>query len=221
MQINYLALLIKKGEETMGLMNWLMKGVEQKEQHDVKSTTFDNDTIERLKNISNSEMQESTTINKRATLQTPNYSYNNAGYTQGNMVPPMQNNAGFATPFAQNVQYGAVSPMMQPVGMQPVGYQNVLLQTAPNTPYVPTTITLFKIANEDDIKFTLKHLGKKSPCLINFVKMPKKAKLALKQFLNGGVFALGATMMKRTEDEYLLTPRGMEISVQDRSKKNG
>ncbi|MBQ8749564.1 MAG: cell division protein SepF [Clostridia bacterium] len=213
----------------MGFMDWIMKGVDAPEVQEPTKKVFDDKTIENLKNISNSEMQESTTLTSMPVQNQNSYNYQNQ-QMYNNMQSPMSN------PMQANMQFGAGMqeaynqynnqpyyngmPMQQiPVGMPMYTTQNVYMQTAPNQPFAPTTITIFQVSSEEDIKYALKHLGKKSPCVISFNKMNKKKLNGLCQFLNGGVFALGATMMKWHNDDYLLTPRGMAISRQDKSKR--
>ena len=65
----------------------------------------------------------------------------------------------------------------------------------------------------------MKHLAKKAPCVISFERIGKKKKANLYQFLSGGVYALGGSMVKWVEGEYLLAPRGMEITRQDKMKR--
>ncbi|MGN1227739.1 MAG: cell division protein SepF, partial [Christensenellales bacterium] len=121
--------------------------------------------------------------------------------------------------YSQPNNYGGYNSQQYGLGAPMNTTQNVYMQQAPNQPFTPTTITIFHIGNEEDIKYVLKHLGKKSPCIISFNRMTKKRLNSVYQFLSGGVFALGAKMVKWNNVDYLLTPRGMEIAIQDRSKR--
>lgn len=201
----------------MGLMNWLMKGVDQ-----VEDEKCDEASIDDLKQISDIEKQESTTIDEiKKNINQPNYQNANMMNSSGSTVPN-----DYSQLSNQTINYQAYQSMAQSqfgnggynLGQSMNTTQNVFMQQAPNQPFAPVTITIFQISNEDDIKLALKHLGKKSPCAISFGKMSKRKFNDLYQFLSGGVFALGAKIVKWNEN-YILTPRGMEISKQDRTKK--
>lgn len=204
-------------------MDWLMKGVDQDEQEEeTVEPNFDEDAIKNLKQISNSEMQESTTLNsaKESMGANQNAYANNAQNNFGMMPNGMPYNQAqpYAQPYQNPNQFAMQNPMQNNFGMPLNTTQNVFVQQAPNQPFAQTTITIFQIASEEDIQFALMHLGKKSPCAISFNKMSKKKFDSLYQFLRGGVFALGAKIVE-WNDSYLLTPRGMEVSKQDRSKR--
>ena len=203
----------------MGFMNWLMKGVDQVDEDSVEC---DEASLQELKEMSNMEKQEeSATLDdlKRNSIQQNNKSMEAINNSQ---IP---NNYEQSANQSINYQaYQNVAPNNQfmnngyNLGQSMNTTQNVFMQQAPNQPFAPVTITIFQISNEDDIKLSLKHLGKKSPCAISFSKMPRRKFNELYQFLSGGVFALGAKIVK-WNDNYILTPRGMEISKQDRVKK--
>lgn len=192
----------------MGFIDWLMKGVEETKEPETRTATFDEKALQDLKCISNKEMQESTTLVQN------NTSYQNIEQNQ------FQNNIQQQNPnMAYNQQNFNGTMPVQNMGMPLNTTQSIYMQQAPNQPFAPTTITIFQVAGEEDIKYALKHLAKKSPCAISFCKMNKKKLNTLYQFLKGGVFALGAKMVKWRGNDYLLTPRGMEISKQDKSKR--
>ncbi len=207
----------------MGFMDWLMKGVDEPEIKETKKATFDEKTLENLRNISSSERQQSTTINGPVNNMQNGFI---GGTMQSTNFQSQQPMGGGVDAMMQSPQsYGMAQPQqggygMPNMGMPAYGYQNnAYVQTMPNQQSTPVTMTMFKVSSEEDVKMALKHLGKKSPCVISFEKMSRKKQANLYQFLSGGVFALGATMVNWVDKEYLLTPRGMEITRQDKAKK--
>ena len=210
----------------MGFMDWLMKGVDEPEVKETKKATFDEKTLENLRNISSNERQQSTTINGPMNQMPSGYAGGAMQSSGFQSQQPMQPNCvGGYNSMAQAQQgFGAMQPQqgfygVQNMGMPAYGYQNAYVQTIQNPQPMPVTMTMFKVSSEEDVKMALKHLGKKSPCVISFEKMNRRKQANLYQFLSGGVFALGATMVNWVEKEYLLTPRGMEITRQDKAKK--
>ena len=208
----------------MGFMDWLMKGVDEPEVKETKKATFDEKTLENLRNISSSEKQQSTTINGPVNHMQNGFIGGAMQSTNFQSQQPM-GGVGFDTMLQSPQSYGMVQPQQGGYGMPNTSmpaymYQNnAYMQTMPNQQPTPVTMTMFKVSSEEDVKMALKHLGKKSPCVISFEKMSRKKQANLYQFLSGGVFALGATMVNWVDKEYLLTPRGMEITRQDKVKK--
>ena len=207
----------------MGFMDWLMKGVDEPEVKETKKATFDEKTLENLRNISSNERQQSTTtINGPMNHMQSCFVGNAMQPTNSQNQQPM---GGFDGMMQSPQSYGGVQPQqcgygMPNMGMPAYGYQNnAYMHTMQNQQSAPVTMTMFKVSSEEDVKMALKHLGKKSPCVISFEKMSRKKQANLYQFLSGGVFALGATMVNWVDKEYLLTPRGMEITWQDKAKK--
>lgn len=220
----------------MGFMDWLMKGVDEPEVNESKKATFDEKTLENLRNLSSSEKQEKTTINGPM-----NHMQVQGGYmgtigqggsfvNQAPMQPQMQfQMQGQQQPMQQSqptfsqgvgaMPYGGVSGQTGGYAVQNMGMPAYGMQGGAYMQPKPTEMIVFKVFSEEDIKSALKHLAKKSPCVISFERIGKKKKANLYQFLSGGVYALGASMVKWIEDEYLLAPRGMEISRQDKAKR--
>ena len=79
-------------------------------------------------------------------------------------------------------------------------------------------IKVFKIFSQSELQQALAHLSKQQACVVDFEAVSKRKKQALMDYVNGGVFALGATMNKLKGSMYMISPRGMQITVQSKSK---
>ena len=79
--------------------------------------------------------------------------------------------------------------------------------------------TIFKVADEEDVRQVLKHLSMNFPCIATFENVKKKDFALVMKYLQGGLFVLGANMSEWQKDAYILVPKGMAINMQEKSRR--
>lgn len=67
--------------------------------------------------------------------------------------------------------------------------------------------------NFDDVQNIINGLKKKSSCLVNFNNAPKNLMQRMLDFISGACFALGCTVQKIQESQYLITASGVSVKV--------
>lgn len=176
----------------MGFFSWLMKGV------DIQS---ENENIQQQKsqNQVNIPTQHSLTDNQFESLQQLSKKEKEVTFC----VEPIQ-----SQPVAPQIdnRLGLNSEKYAPRQE----YQSVERQKA--------ELLVFKVGSIKDIQAAIRHLGKAQPCIIDIVKLSKKEKAKLLDYLGGAIFALKGTMHKFKKENYVLSPEGMTISLQEKIK---
>ena len=81
-------------------------------------------------------------------------------------------------------------------------------------------LLVFKVVSIKDIQGAIRHLNKGQPCIIDLAKIGKKERAKLLDYLAGAVFALKGTMHNFKKENYVLSPEGMAISLQEKNKTN-
>lgn len=77
-------------------------------------------------------------------------------------------------------------------------------------------LLVFKVGSIKDIQVAVRHLSKQQPCIIDLDKVSKKDKVKFLDYLGGAIFALKGTMHKFKGESYVLSPEGMQISLQEK-----
>lgn len=187
----------------MGFVKWLMKGVNIEESrievegdippepNSVPSVNT-NVGMETLKNLA--EMEKSQTVTMG----------NNAPVYNTQSAPNMPNQMGYA---GANNYGNMVSPYFN-ANQNPSVYGNA-----------GGNVKIFKIFGKPELNLAVAHLSRGQACIVKFERMSRGKRGELMLYLSGALFALNASMSNLKDKMYMLSPRGMQVSVQSKTKK--
>lgn len=172
----------------MGFLNWIMKGVDTEETN----TNIDFIDASELDNQNSYDTQSNSMM-----------------VSQDDRLENLRNLANMEK---QNSVVVAPMQMQQPVYIP----QTQRFEEPPKPQ--KQQIVVFKIASDKDVKSAIKHLSKAQPCVVDFDKTTKRLQAKLMDYLSGAIFALDATIHRMQGRLYLISPKGIEIALQDKIK---
>ena len=183
--------------------DWLMKGVDIEENEEVSLnqkaeiavTTIPEEEVKTDPMLSLQELKNLAEREQQASVELAS-SHQNA---------QMQNSA-----YAQQIQQPYVAPM-QSAQQSPLNMQTNSAQKQ--------EFKVIKVGSNLDIQVAIRQLQHNNACVISYMHVSKKELAKLKDFLNGAVFALNATIHPLKNNSYIIAPSNIEIKPQDKVKR--